>query len=82
MAKREANDKISSNKKGFIEVKGVIDEMLPNTSFRVTLENGHEILAHLAGKMRMYRIRVLPGDEVIVEMTPYDLTKGRIVTRL
>ena len=81
MAKKNAKE-IKSNKKGFIEVKGVVDEVLPNTSFKVTLENGHEILAHLNGKMRMYRIRVLPGDEVVVEMTPYDLSKGRIVTRL
>lgn len=70
-----------ATKKGFIEVKGVVDEMLPNTTFKVTLENGHEILAHLSGKMRMYKIRVLPGDEVMVEMTPYDLEKGRITKR-
>ncbi len=76
------DNKIKTNKKGFIEVKGVVDEVLPNTTFKVTLENGHEIHAHLCGKMRMYKIRVLPGDEVVVEMTPYDLSKGRIITRL
>ena len=73
---------ISSNKKGFIEVKGTVVDQLPSTTFKVELENGHEVLAHLSGKMRMYKIRVLPGDEVMVEMTPYDLSKGRIVTRL
>ncbi len=73
---------IRTNKKGFLEVKGTVDELLPAASFRVTLENGHQVLAHLSGKMRMYKIRVLPGDDVIVEMTPYDLTKGRIISRL
>jgi len=67
--------------KGFIEVNGVVEESLPAGSFRVKLENGQEILAHLSGKMRMFRIRLLPGDEVKCEMTPYDLTKGRIVFR-
>lgn len=80
--KQDPGSEIKTNKKGFIEVKGVVDEMLPNANFRVTLENGHEVLAHLCGKMRMYKIRVLPGDEVVIEMTPYDLSKGRIVTRL
>lgn len=73
---------IRTNKKGFLEVKGTVDELLPAASFRITLENGHQVLAHLSGKMRMYKIRVLPGDDVIVEMTPYDLTKGRIISRL
>ena len=73
--------KVSSNKKGFIEISGVVEELLPSTTFKVKLENGHEILAHLSGKMRMHRIRILPGDEVTVEMTPYDLTKGRITYR-
>lgn len=67
--------------KTFLEFNGVVDECLPGAQFRVELENGQKILAHLAGKMRMNRIRLLPGDEVKVEMTPYDLTKGRIVTR-
>lgn len=73
---------VTTNKKGFIEVKGIVDEALPNTTFRVTLDTGHEVLAHLSGKMRKFRIRVLAGDEVIVEMSPYDMTKGRITTRL
>ena len=68
-------------KKEVIEMTGVVEELLPSTLFRVTLDNGHEILAHLSGKMRMYKIRLLPGDKVKVEMTPYDLTKGRIVYR-
>jgi len=68
-------------KEDLIEFKGVISEVLPNAMFRVKLENDHEILAHTAGKMRKNRIRVLAGDTVIVEMTPYDLTKGRIIFR-
>lgn len=71
----------SANKKGFIEVAGVVEELLPSATFKVRLDNGHEILAHLSGKMRMHRIRILPGDEVTVELTPYDLTKGRITYR-
>lgn len=72
----------TTNKKGFIEVIGEIEELLPAAAFRVKLENGHEILAHLSGKMRMFNIRLVPGDKVKVEMTPYDLTKGRIVFRM
>jgi translation initiation factor IF-1 len=72
---------VSENKKGFIEVMGTIDELLPNAMFRVTLENGREILGHLSGRMRMFKIRILPGDKVTLEMTPYDLTKGRITYR-
>lgn len=64
-----------------IEIDGTIKELLPNATFRVELENGHEILAHTSGKMRKFRIRVLAGDRVTVEMTPYDLTKGRITFR-
>ena len=64
-----------------IRVGGVVKEVLPNTMFRVTLENGHEILAHISGKMRLNFIRILPGDKVTVEMSPYDLSKGRIVFR-
>ncbi len=63
------------------EVNGVITEALPNTQFRVQLEDGREILAHLAGRMRLHHIRVMPGDRVRCEMTAYDLTKGRIVFR-
>lgn len=70
-----------STKKGFIEMQGEVTEMLPNAMFRVTLDSGHEILGILAGKMRMHKIKVLPGDRITVEMTPYDLTKGRIIYR-
>ncbi len=64
-----------------IKVDGIIDEVLPNTQFRVTLENGHKILAHISGKMRMNFIKILQGDKVTVEISPYDLTKGRIIYR-
>ena len=64
-----------------IQMQGEVIENLPNATFRVKLENGHEILGHTAGKMRKNRIRVLAGDEVLVELTPYDLTKGRITFR-
>jgi translation initiation factor IF-1 len=64
-----------------IEVEGVVLEKLPNTVFRVELQNGMEILSHISGKMRMNNIRILPGDKVTVEISPYDLTKGRIVYR-
>ena len=64
-----------------IEVEGTVKEVLQGGMFRVTLENGHEVLAHTAGKMRRFRIRVLEGDKVDVEMTPYDLTKARIIFR-
>src|ERR1041384_980499 len=68
-------------KEELLEMRGQVVELLPNAMFRVKLENGHEILGHTAGKMRKNRIRVLTGDEVLVEMTPYDLTKGRITYR-
>lgn len=68
-------------KEELLEFKGVVSEVLPNAMFRVKLENEHEILAHTAGKMRKNRIRVLAGDKVVVEMTPYDLSKGRIIFR-
>ena len=71
-----------SSGKDFLVVKGVVEECLPAASFRVKLENGHAIICHLAGKLRMNRIRLTPGDEVQVEITPYDLTKGRITYRL
>jgi translation initiation factor IF-1 len=64
-----------------IRVEGVVKEALPNAMFRVALEDGHEILAHVSGKMRMHFIRILPGDKVTLEISPYDLTKGRIVYR-
>ncbi|MFO1128673.1 MAG: translation initiation factor IF-1 [Rhodospirillales bacterium] len=68
-------------KEEMLEFTGVVTELLPNAMFRVKLENNHEILAHTAGKMRKNRIRVLAGDRVNVEMTPYDLSKGRITFR-
>lgn len=67
--------------KDTIRVEGVVKELLPNTMFRVQLQNSHEILAHISGKMRLNFIKILPGDSVIVEMSPYDLTKGRITYR-
>ncbi|WP_028125023.1 translation initiation factor IF-1 [Eremococcus coleocola] len=68
-------------KDDMIEVEGTVLETLPNAMFQVKLENGHEILAHVSGKIRMNYIRILPGDKVTVEMSPYDLTKGRITYR-
>ena len=67
--------------KDFIEARGKVKELLPGARFKVELESGHTIFAHLSGRMRMNRINILPGDEVKVEMTPYDLTKGRITYR-
>jgi translation initiation factor IF-1 len=68
--------------KDAIEMNGVVKECFPNTTFRVLCANGHEVLAYLAGKMRRFYIRVLPGDNVVVEISPYDLSKGRIVRRV
>ena len=68
-------------KSDMIEVEGVVVESLPNTTFQVDIGNGHMILAHISGKLRMNFIRILPGDKVTVEMSPYDLTKGRITWR-
>lgn len=68
-------------KEDAIEVEGTVKEPLPNAMFKVTLENGHEVLAHISGKMRMHFIRILPGDKVKVELSPYDLTRGRITYR-
>ena len=70
-----------SDTKEVIEVEGTVLETLPNAMFKVELENGHVILAHISGKMRMYYIKILPGDKVALEMTPYDLSKGRITYR-
>lgn len=67
--------------KDVIEAEGIVLEPLPNAMFRVELANGHQVLAHISGKMRMHYIRILPGDKVQVEISPYDLTKGRIVYR-
>lgn len=71
-----------TKKQDVLELLGVIQEILPNARFRVTLENGHTVIVHLSGKLRMNRIRVGVGDKVKVQLTPYDLTKGRIVYRL
>lgn len=68
-------------KEDAIEVEGTVVETLPNAMFRVELENGHRILAHVSGKMRMHFIRILPGDKVTIELSPYDLTRGRIIYR-
>jgi translation initiation factor IF-1 len=68
-------------KEDVIEMQGEVQENLPNATFRVKLENGHVVLGHISGKMRMHYIRILPGDKVTVQMTPYDLNKGRIVFR-
>ncbi|MBC7087056.1 translation initiation factor IF-1 [Vibrio parahaemolyticus] len=68
-------------KKDVIEVEGTVIDALPNAIFRVRLDNGHEILAHISGKLRMNYIRILPGDKVTVELSPYDLTRGRITWR-
>ena len=69
------------SKQDMIEIEGTVVEALPNATFTVELENGHQILAHISGKRRMNYIRILPGDKVTVEMSPYDLTKGRITWR-
>ena len=69
------------SKEDVIEVEGTVVETLPNTNFKVELENGHQVLAHISGKLRMNYIRILPGDKVTMELSPYDLSKGRIVWR-
>ncbi len=75
------SEKENKKKKEVIELEGTIIETLPNAMFKVKLDNGHEILAHISGRMRMHYIKILPGDKVNIEMTPYDLTKGRITYR-
>ncbi|MCI6574331.1 MAG: translation initiation factor IF-1 [Actinomycetaceae bacterium] len=70
-----------AKKEGVIEVEGRVTEALPNAMFRVELENGHMVLAHISGKMRQHYIKILPEDRVVVELTPYDLSRGRIVYR-
>ncbi|MBU0646604.1 translation initiation factor IF-1 [Patescibacteria group bacterium] len=67
--------------KQFIEMRGTVEELLPAAKFKILLENGQNIIGHISGRMRMHRIRILPGDEVKLELSPYDLTKGRIVYR-
>lgn len=69
-------------KEDVIEIEGIVNETLPNAMFKVELENGHEVLAHVSGKIRMHYIKILPGDKVTVELSPYDLTRGRITYRL
>lgn len=82
MIKEHTDKKRKTMSKDVIELEGTILESMPNAMFRVELENGHEILAHISGKIRKNFIRILPGDKVKVEMTPYDLTRGRITFRL
>ena len=71
-----------SSKEEAIEVEATVEETLPNAMFRVKLDNGHAVLAHISGKMRKHFIRILPGDKVLVELSPYDVSRGRIVYRL
>mgnify|MGYP001575325289 CR=1 FL=1 len=78
MAKKDTRQ---TKKEEAIEVEGTVVEPLPNAMFRVELETGHKVLAHISGKMRMHFIRILPGDKVIVELSPYDLSRGRITYR-
>ncbi|HUG86204.1 MAG TPA: translation initiation factor IF-1 [Euzebya sp.] len=78
-AKREARS--GSSKEEALEMEGLIEEALPNTMFKIKLDNGHSILGHISGKMRKHYIRILPGDRVTVEVSPYDLTRGRITYR-
>jgi len=77
---RKAEDEQPEKESG-IEVQGVVVENLPNTMFKIRLDSGHELLAHISGKIRMHYIKILPGDRVLVELTPYDLTRGRILYR-
>ncbi|MDP1884708.1 MAG: translation initiation factor IF-1 [Candidatus Moranbacteria bacterium] len=71
-----------ANNKELVKLEGVVEETLPSTTFKVKLDNGHVVLAHISGRMRVNYIRLLPGDRVLIEMSPYDLTKGRITQRL
>ncbi len=77
----QRNAEAMAKKDGVIEIEGTIVEALPNAMFRVELTNGHKVLAHISGKMRQHYIRILPEDRVVVELSPYDLTRGRIVFR-
>jgi len=74
-------EEVMAKKEGVIEMEGAVVEALPNAMFKVELTNGHEVLAHISGKMRQHYIRILPEDKVVVELSPYDLTRGRIVYR-
>jgi translation initiation factor IF-1 len=80
--KKIGNKNLSPSAKEMIEMEGEVIEALPSATFKVLLENGHQVLGHLSGKMRLNYIKVLPGDKVLIELTPYDLTKGRITRRL
>ncbi len=82
MEKGKKNNQPVQDSKDFIETEGEVIELMPAAAFKVVLENGHEILAHLSGKMRMNKIRLLPGDKVRIQISPYDLNKGRITYRL
>jgi translation initiation factor IF-1 len=77
----KGKDRVTMPKEEAIQVEGKVLETLPNAMFRVELENGHKVLAHISGKMRMHFIKILPGDKVTVELSPYDLTRGRIIFR-
>ena len=79
MAKNK--EKQGAQKEEGIQIEGTVTETLPNAMFNVELDNGHRVLAHISGKMRMHYIRILPGDRVLVELSPYDLTRGRVVYR-
>ncbi len=86
MRRRRSNvdrpEKVKKPKEGVVEVEGVVIEALPNTMFRVELDHQHRVLAHISGKMRLNYIKILPGDKVMVELSPYDLTRGRITYRV
>lgn len=79
-SKDEKNEQASKKRKGII-VEGVVEEALPNTQFKVKLDEGHTVIAHISGKMRINYIKILPGDRVTVELSPYDVTRGRIIYR-
>lgn len=84
MARRrmpEQNEKRKKEDSDVVRAEGVVEEALPNTTFKVKLDSGHEILAYISGKMRIHYIRILPGDRVVLEISPYDTTRGRIVYR-
>ena len=81
MAKKTKNKEQKASKEEGIQIEGTVIEPLPNAMFRVELANGHKVLAHISGKMRMHYIRILPGNRVLVELSPYDLTRGRVVYR-
>jgi len=80
--RKRTSDKKSNTSKDVIKIEGTVLENLPSTMFKVKLDSGQEVLAHISGRMRMFYIKILPGDRVLVEMSPYDLTRGRIIHRL